>query len=95
MWRVWFRSLSGTERYFDVEAGPFPADAIRKAHERFRAEPGKDPMRGWWMDRWQALIVPAGTKRPPLLFRLRWAWRRLTALNQPGPTEPDDRKGRP
>lgn len=70
-WRVRFTNRRQELRCFDVDAiwGPH---AIEIAHERFRAEPGDDPMRGWWMKDWRCLNPPA----PPQ--RKRWWQRRAT-----------------
>lgn len=74
-YRVWFCNASGDEIYVDVAAFWAP-QAIADAHESFRALPGRDPMRGWWLDRWQLLCVPAGTDCPPWRLRIRLRARR-------------------
>jgi hypothetical protein len=77
-WRVWFKSSLGDECYVDV-LSTWKTQAIFLAHEHFRGLHNQDPMRGWWMDRWQRLACPAGHRlslhtRPRLFYRKVRRW---------------------
>lgn len=77
-WRVWFVSLDGQECYIDAP-GFWDTGAISAAHKHFRGLHTYDPMRGWWMDRWQRLACPAGYRlplrtRPRLFYRKVRRW---------------------
>lgn len=77
-WRVWFTSVLGDECYVDCHAF-WHVTAIQCAHTYFRGLHDHDPMRGWWLDRWQRLACPAGHRlplhtRPRLLYRKVRRW---------------------
>lgn len=74
VWRVYFRKAGPERRHFDVETAGGGSEAIRKAHEAFRAE-RHGAMDGWWMTCWRPLVVWAGTDPPRLRRRVVLAWR--------------------
>lgn len=73
VWRLKCRSILGEQDYVDVDCGR-GYDGQLVAQATCRERYGVD--RGWWVETWQLLMPYAGTDRPPLWFRVRWAWRR-------------------
>jgi hypothetical protein len=75
VWRLYYRFLSGRVEHVDVEGyGPcWDWHQLQRGRAIMRERHGD---RGYWLEAWQPLIVPAGDKPPKLRRRIVLAWRR-------------------
>jgi hypothetical protein len=75
VWRLYYRFSDGHVEHVDAEGYDprFSWTATDKGRAIMRERHGD---RGYWLEAWQPLIVPAGTDPPKLRRRIVLAWRR-------------------